>query len=228
MQKQYILVDVDTQVDFMLPEGALYVEAPSRVHAYIKELTRLDLPRIGSVDSHSYDAWEFEGNGGPFPPHCVKGTAGWLKPEWALPEKTRFIPMGKELVVGEAKEGDGNRSYGIEEAQKEVREGVSLYFEKEVYSLFLNPMAAPIVDALAEGYRKEGKEPVFVVYGYCTGGFCVDAATEGLVKQGHKVVLLLDSTAPLEAKGGVEATTLPMTNELGIEVLETNKFLESL
>ena len=83
-----ILIDVDTQFDFMDPEGALFVEADQSVRDAIKNtLMQASIDGIGdsydaiigSVDSHAFDAWEFAENGGPFPAHCVKGQAGWLR-----------------------------------------------------------------------------------------------------------------------------------------------------
>ena len=91
-----ILVDVDTQFDFVDPEGALFVASASVVEAaIISALTRAQTsgqPILGSVDSHSYDAWEFAGNGGPFPPHCVKGTPGWLRVTHQQPATAAAAP----------------------------------------------------------------------------------------------------------------------------------------
>lgn len=221
MKKQRILVDVDTQKDFMESTGALYVPTEKTVVTNIERLTQLALPRIGSVDSHAYDAWEFEANGGPFPPHCVKGTEGWLKVSSATPEKLRFVPMGTALVIGDEVDGGGAREYTPVFCAKEIQEGVSIYFEKEVYSLFVNPFAEQAIAAYAEWLRGQDIESVFAVYGYCTGGFCVDAAALGLVKRGYQVELILDATAPLDAKGGIEKITLPDMRKAGVRIVTT-------
>ncbi|MEM9455377.1 MAG: cysteine hydrolase family protein [Myxococcota bacterium] len=203
-----ILVDVDSQVDFALPKGALYVPAEPGVRAAIEAaLTEAEAagdPIVGSVDSHAYDAWEFEANGGPFPPHCVKGTPGWLRVFHGCPARTRFLPMQRAEpmvanLVGERIQGEGSRTLDAEALAAEALAGVGLYFEKEVYSLFSNPVAAPVIERLVE--RLGGASLVrFDVVGYCTGGYCVDAAVRGLLSQGYRVRVLAGATAAI---GGV-------------------------
>src|SRR5688572_24427960 len=100
-----IFVDVDTQYDFCDPKGALFVQgAPEAARvsaALVRHAASRGEPIVGSVDSHNHEAWEFatNGNRGPggekpnFPPHCVKGTAGWLKLPDTLPERFAFVPV---------------------------------------------------------------------------------------------------------------------------------------
>lgn len=198
----YVGVDVDTQADFVEEGGALYVPASPEVRANIGELTQSLRMKIGSVDSHAFDAWEFAENGGPFPPHCQKGTEGWLKIAEARSQKTRFVPMSEEgLVIGEDKAGAGNRPYGPAQFADEVQAGVHGIFEKEVYSMFANPNAEPfiaeLVSKISEAEGVPASNVVFAVYGYCTGGYCVDAAATGLAERGYSVVIVEDATAPL-------------------------------
>ncbi len=56
-------VDVDTQVDFAQEGGALYVPTSSALKSNLRRLSQSLPYRIGSVDSHAYDAWEFAENG---------------------------------------------------------------------------------------------------------------------------------------------------------------------
>lgn len=221
-----ILVDVDTQFDFVDPKGALYVPAADDVRKNIQFLSQCSLPTIGSVDSHAYDAWEFSANGGPFPPHCVKGTAGWLKIAESMHKKTRFIPMATDSVIGEAQEGLGPREYTAQRAAKELFDGVALYLEKEVYSLFFNPFAKQFIEAISNHAKNTyDKEVEFAVFGYCTGGFCVDAAAKGLAELGYKTSIIMDATAPLEAKGGTPKTTIPMCKKHNISMITTKDLL---
>jgi nicotinamidase/pyrazinamidase len=163
-----IYVDVDTQYDFCDPAGALFVPGAPAAAAVCGQLVRHAATRgemiLGSVDSHTHEAWEFatNANRGPggekpnFPPHCVKGTRGWLKLPETLPERFAFV------AVDAAEPHVPPRSQAV-------------YFEKEVYSLFVNPNAVKVLDALA------GDEAVeFVVFGVATD-YCVRAAALGLV-----------------------------------------------
>jgi nicotinamidase/pyrazinamidase len=223
-----ILVDVDTQYDFVRPDGALYAPAAASVPAAIAEQLRAAEqagdPIVGSVDSHAWDAWEFEHNGGPFAPHCVKGSPGWLRVHAGLPRRTRFVPMqalhGEAVanLVGEARQGEGNRVLDAVALAAEAADGVGVYFEKEVYSLFANPAAERVLAALVD--RLGGPAKVrFDVIGYCTGGYCVDAAAEGLRQRGWAVRVLADATAPLGGEAA-QARTRAQLTALGVEWIE--------
>lgn len=212
-----ILVDVDTQADFMVRSGALFVEDPSfgptgrclaqeRIWRMLREASEAGDPIIGSVDSHAYDAWEFKANGGPFPPHCVKGTPGWLRVWHDLPSRIRFIPMnlpmfGATIHVAAGKDPDMPKAIGAAELAHEALEGVGLYFEKEVYSLFSNPAAENVIEAMVT-YSGGKKNVVFDVIGYCTGGYCVDAAAKGLAERGYKVRVHGGATVAIGGEDG--------------------------
>jgi nicotinamidase/pyrazinamidase len=223
-----VIVDVDTQRDFMLPEGALYVPADTSVRMAIARVLqhaqRSGTPIIGSVDSHAHDAWEFADNGGPFAPHCVKGTPGWLRVFHDVPKRTRFVPMqavdtSVRNVVGEDRKGAGNRELDAVALAAEAMAGVGVYFEKEVYSLFANPAAAPVIDALANAMG--GAEQVtFDVLGYCTGGYCVDAAAQGLRERGYRVRVLAFATSPIGGAAGAERSAADLAR-LGVEWVTT-------
>jgi nicotinamidase/pyrazinamidase len=194
----------------MLQEGAVYVHAETTVRMAIarvlQQAQREGVPVLGSIDTHAHDAWEFSSNGGPFPPHCVKGSPGWLRVFHDVPKRTRFVPMQNvdaevKNLVGEAKKGEGNRVLDAPALAAEAMDGVGVYFEKEVYSLFSNPAAAPVLAALVDAMG--GADAVrFDVLGYCTGGYCVDAAAQGLRERGYSVRVLAFATAAI---GGASA-----------------------
>ncbi len=222
--RRRILVDVDTQHDFVDPTGALYVPADDGVQDAIAMLLQEaevnGVPILGSVDSHAYDAWEFEANGGPFPAHCIKGTPGWLRVHPQLPARTRFVPMqvlspGVRNLVGESVQGEGPRELNAAALAAEALAGVGLYFEKEVYSLFDNPAATSVVEALASAMGG-ADAVVFDVFGYCTGGYCVDAAARGLAERGYTVRVLSAATAPIGGPEGAKASEATLT-EAGVQ-----------
>lgn len=219
-----VVVDVDSQFDFVDPGGALYVEAPPSVREMIASVLRdaeaAGDPIIGSVDSHAYDAWEFSGNGGPFAPHCIKGTAGWLRVVPDVPARTRFVPMqvvddAVQNLVGESEKGAGTRRLDAKALAAEALAGVGLLFEKEVYSMFDNPVAERVVAALVESMG--GPSAVrFDVIGYCTGGYCVDAAAVGLVERGYQVRVLAGATAAIGGAAG-QAQSQASLRAAGVE-----------
>ncbi len=73
--------DIDTQNDFMLPAGALYVPGAETILPQIARLNRWakerGIPLISTADSHLEDDPEFA----LWPPHCVTGTFGQRKPD---------------------------------------------------------------------------------------------------------------------------------------------------
>jgi nicotinamidase/pyrazinamidase len=208
---KYILVDVDTQNAFAAPDGNLTVWKDGITNRVIENIRALvavfmlkQWPITGSVDSHSYDSWEFAENGGPFPGrHAVKGTRDWLKIDGTLPTNFRFLPMSTNFQIGEAYLGLGNRRYTKADFGTEARKGVGLYFEKEVYSMFCNPAAEHYYEYLVE--QMGGKEEVtFVVVGFCTGGFCVDGAVEGLLERGYNVIVIEDATQAIDGANAAD------------------------
>lgn len=205
-----ILVDVDTQADFVHESGALHVPAapsvPAAIASLLAQAQAAGDPILGSVDSHAWDAWEFVSNGGSFPAHCVKGSQGWLRVNPELPARTRFVPL--QVVEGRVRnlvaaleQGQGTRELDARALAGEALAGVGVYFEKEVYSLFANPVAQPVVEALVAALG--GPHNVrFEVMGYCTGGYCVDAAVKGLLDQGYAVNVLSYATAAIGGAQG--------------------------
>ena len=73
------LVVVDLQRDF-LPGGALAVAQGGRVltsiNDYLKRFVARRLPVFATRDWHPRDHCSFVERGGPWPPHCVAGSAG--------------------------------------------------------------------------------------------------------------------------------------------------------
>jgi len=241
-----ILIDVDTQHDFMDPSGSLFVEADPSVRENIKNiLMSASIDGIGetydailgSVDSHAYDAWEFSDNGGPFPAHCVKGQPGWLRTNPDFPAKQRFLPMTHVkrdhhdqvmydpfVYVGENEQGQGARKLNIDALAHEAVEGkVGLYFEKEVYSLFDNPLAMLVLNRVGNLLGGNWNNIQIDVIGYCTGGYCVDAAVKGLCNaigiNRAKIRVLSYATAAIGGAEGMAKSKAELV-EYGAEWVE--------
>src|ERR1700691_5017957 len=84
--------DIDTQLDFLYPAGALYVPGAERIVPAIARLNRHaaqhGMPVVSTTDAHFEDDVEFK----TWPRHCVAGTIGQHKAETTLLERRVVIP----------------------------------------------------------------------------------------------------------------------------------------
>jgi len=86
-----VFFDVDTQIDFVYPAGALYVPGAEHIVTVIGELNRRAPVLISTMDAHTEDDPEFQ----IFPPHCVVGTTGQHKPAITLVDRQLIIEKQK-------------------------------------------------------------------------------------------------------------------------------------
>src|SRR5580700_8901849 len=85
-----VLFDIDTQIDFLYPAGALYVPGAESILGRVTELNHSGPLVISTMDAHTEDDPEFK----LWPHHCVAGTTGQQKPAATL--------LGKRLVIPNA------------------------------------------------------------------------------------------------------------------------------
>jgi nicotinamidase/pyrazinamidase len=166
-----VFVDVDTQIDFLYPAGALHVPGAEKLLPALEKLTRhagaRGIPLVSTVDAHAENDPEFR----DWPPHCVAGTAGQQKPRQTLLDKRVTVP-------------NAAADYSIEGAQQIVLETAAI-------DCFTNPNLAGLLERLgAERY---------VVYGVVTE-HCVRCAAMGLLRTGKRVELVTDATETLRAE----------------------------
>src|ERR1041385_6607139 len=94
-----VFFDVDTQLDFLYPAGALYVPGAESIVAQVAALNQYAAGHgfsvVSTMDAHSEDDPEFR----DWPPHCVAGTAGQQKPAATLLEKRVVIPNVPQDIV---------------------------------------------------------------------------------------------------------------------------------
>jgi nicotinamidase/pyrazinamidase len=86
-----IFFDIDTQIDFVYPAGALYVPGAEHILPTIGELNRSAPLLISSMDAHAEDDPEFQ----IYPHHCVVGTTGQHKPAITLRDGQVIIEKQK-------------------------------------------------------------------------------------------------------------------------------------
>ncbi len=94
-----VFLDIDTQIDFMFPAGALYVPGAEKLLPAIVALNRYAvshaIPLISTADAHTENDPEFE----QWPHHCVAGTTGQLKPPETLVGEGQLFVEKQRLDV---------------------------------------------------------------------------------------------------------------------------------
>jgi nicotinamidase/pyrazinamidase len=84
-----VFFDIDTQIDFVYPAGALYVPGAERILPVISQLNRRAPLVISTMDAHTEDDPEFK----LYPHHCVAGTTGQRKPAVTLLDSRAVVPQ---------------------------------------------------------------------------------------------------------------------------------------
>ena len=178
-----VLWDVDTQVDFMYPDGKLYVPGAEEVAPAMKRLVEAaraaGIPHVASADDHELTDPEIVANDeadfvNTFPPHCLRGTRGAEKvpeTEQEDPLPLGLVPFPPGLVPGLIA---GRREFLL---------------LKKNFNVFTNPNAEPLLDAL--------DPDEVVVFGVATD-VCDDAAILGLLQRGRKVRFVEDAARGLD------------------------------
>ena len=87
-----VFFDIDTQIDFLYPAGALYVPGAEKLVPAIADLNRRAPMVISTMCAHSEDDPEFK----LYPHHCVVGTAGQLKPCTTMVDQARQVILEKQ------------------------------------------------------------------------------------------------------------------------------------
>ncbi len=151
-----VFFDIDTQIDFVYPAGALYVPGAERIVPVIAELNRRAPLVISTMDAHSEDDPEFQ----IYPHHCVAGTTGQQKPSVTLLEKRAVMPA---------------RFEGLQQ----------LILEKQKLDCFTNPNLMPLLAELnADRYVVYGVVTEicvrFAAFGLLKTGKCVDLVTDAV------------------------------------------------
>jgi nicotinamidase/pyrazinamidase len=164
-----VFFDVDTQLDFLYPAGALYVPGAERIVDNVARLNRYaaahDIPVLSDMDAHSENDPEFR----DWPAHCVARTFGQAKPQATLLD--RRVVLSSKAKLSEWPSGMQQ-----------------LLLEKQSLDAFSNPQLP--------GFLQSLRADRFVVYGVVTE-ICVKCAVTGLLRTGKRVELVTDAVRHL-------------------------------
>jgi nicotinamidase/pyrazinamidase len=205
VSRSVIFWDVDTQADFMLPGGKLYVPGAEKLIPNLKRLT--DAARqghvfiIGDACTHTPDDPEFA----QFPPHCIRGTPGAeIIPETRA-DKVFIVP---------------NRAGWAMPA--DLSEFQQVILEKQTLDVFDNPNTEKVLERVAE--LTDADAEIFV-FGVVTE-YCVRLAAKGLLACGRRLALVRDAIETLNAEDGRK--TIAELTSMGARLLTTEEALAAV
>ncbi len=172
-----ILVDIDTQRDFMVRDGALYVPGSDLILPNVVRLfdyaRRAGVPVMSTADCHPPGDPEFD----EFGPHCVEGADGQAKlPETLLPQRVTIEP-----------------DEHVDHPERLLDSHQQIIFHKTTLDVWSNPNAVRFVESLEVGQ--------YVAFGVATD-YCVRAEVLGLLQRGRRVAVVSDAIRPLTEQTG--------------------------
>jgi nicotinamidase/pyrazinamidase len=204
-----IFWDVDTQHDFIVPDGKLYIEGAEKLAHNLKELTQFargqELIIVATVCDHTAEDEEiseepdFETT---FPPHCMRNTPGQRKIPATAMENPVVIPLEPRKP-------------------KEIRELVDdhdgeILIQKNHFDVFSNPNTTAVVDALEADH--------VILYGVALD-VCDRMAVEGFLKRGDITIhVVTDAVQAIQPKRGEKL--LEQWSRKGVRMTTTEQILE--
>jgi nicotinamidase/pyrazinamidase len=204
-----VLWDVDTQVDFMLPGGKLYVPGAEETAPAMRKLVdaarEAGIVHVASADDHELtdpeisDEPDFRNT---YPPHCLRATRGAQK----IPETEQADPLPLALVPFPP---------GLVPELVAGRREILLL--KKNFDVFTNPNTDRLLKRL--------DPDEIVVFGVATD-VCDDAAIRGFLQRGLKVRFVEDAARGLDEDRVTTCTTA--WREQGVEFTTVAEVLTAL
>ncbi|MFZ0319322.1 MAG: isochorismatase family protein [Candidatus Sulfotelmatobacter sp.] len=201
VSRSVVFWEVDTQADFMLPGGKLYVPGAERLLPNIRRLT--DAARQGRVFLVSHGCFHAENDPEfkTFPPHCIKGTPGAAFVPEAMADKVAIIPNEAATTV-----------------PRNLSKYQQVLLEKQTLDIFESRHIEKVL-------RQFGDDVEFVVFGVVTE-YCVRFAAKGLLDRGRRVSVVQDAIETLKTEDGER--TVAELQALGAKFITTDEALAML
>lgn len=192
-----VILVVDTQADFMLPDGALPVPGADAIVTSLTQWLARRTPAdtaaiVFTFDTHFADTYPGSAEAALFPIHCVKGTDGWrnlLDPQSVPPT----IPC------------------------RTLEKGVfDMWDEDGLVLCDVHGKSPPVArDLFFDELRRQGIERAVVVG--VAADYCVRWAIDGLVRRGFSVTVPESLTRGIERSIGQvlvdDFAKLPVSSE---------------
>ncbi|MBI4147214.1 cysteine hydrolase [Candidatus Woesearchaeota archaeon] len=203
-----IFWNVDTQYDFMKPDGKLSVPGATAIEGNLEYLTKIAAVRqitvVNTADYHTPKSKELSDNPDfkiTFPPHCMAGTEGAEFIEATKPAKPYIIDW---------------RDASFDPAK--VKEHLDIVIYKDNFDVF-NVTGAPHTEKVLHELNPRRA----IVYGVATN-VCVDFAVKGLLQRGLQVYVPTDAIKELPGLP-LEKVLESWKNE-GVQLIRTDEVLK--
>lgn len=177
-----LILIVDTQADFMLPDGALPVPAADTIVTPLIEWLARRTPAdtaavVFTFDTHFADTYPGSAEAALFPIHCVKGTPGW---------RNLLDPLSVPPAI----------------PCRTLEKGVfDMWAEDGLVLRDAHDKSPPVArDLFFEELRGQGVERAVVVG--VAADYCVRWAIDGLVRRGFSVTVPEGLTRGIERSIG--------------------------
>lgn len=206
MKNDILFWDVDTQFDFMQPEGKLYVPGAEEIIEKISLVRKYALDNcfsiIASTDWHSKDNPEISDNPDfkqTFPPHCIAEEPGSERVGYLGEMPIAYVP---------------NHQMDIEALEKiSEEEQLHAVIRKQTTDVFSNPNTTALVELISPKQ--------VIVFGVALD-VCVDQTLRGLSKfPDIKLFLLKEAVKGLDIRPANEL--FDEYKKMGIEITELSK-----
>ncbi|HEY0703399.1 MAG TPA: isochorismatase family cysteine hydrolase [Candidatus Acidoferrales bacterium] len=194
VSRDVIFWAVDTQADFMLPDGKLYVPGAEHLLPNLIRLTdearqdRVLLISHGCI--HTPDDPEFA----QFPAHCIRDTPGSKFVPHALADRVFTVPNHEQAALPE-----------------DLSAHQQILLEKDTLDVFQSLHVKKLIDRL-------NPQAEIFVFGVVTE-ICVRFAVRGLLEHGRHVSIVEDAIATLNPAEGQRA--IDELRNLGAKIVST-------
>jgi len=211
MKRQMLFWDVDTQFDFMQPQGKLYVPGAEKIIDKVSQVRKFALQNgysiIADIDWHSRDNAEISDNPDyklTFPPHCMAGSPGSERVGYLGELPIEYVQIEPMDTIALRKLIDKNQLH--------------IVIRKESIDVFDNPNTDKLVKLL--------KPKTVVAFGVALD-FCVYCVLRGLARHsGIKLFLLKDIVRGLGTRP--EKELLDEFRQMGVEITQFSELLRQL